>query len=78
MTRRILPFLTDTVTQLNTLLGGLDNYMYLIVGDLGGNSGEGLDFIDGMSFLERFYHVYDAANNRVGFAPTSSTYALIN
>ena len=45
---------------------------------MGSNSGEGLDFINGMAFLERFYHVYDAANNRVGFAPTSSTYALIN
>ncbi|KAM5546220.1 hypothetical protein V8D89_000346 [Ganoderma adspersum] len=64
--------------QLNSVLGGSPDYVYLIVGDLGSNSGSGLDFIDGMSFLERFYHVYDIANNRVGFALTSSTYALIN
>ena len=32
--------------------------MYLVVGDIGNNSGEGLDFIDGQTFLERFYSVY--------------------
>ena len=66
------------MTQLNTLLGGLDNYMYLIVSDLGGNSGEGLDFIDGYTFLERFYYVYDVANAQVGFATTSFTDATTN
>ena len=66
------------MTQLNTLLGGLDDYMYLIVGDLGGNSGEGLDFIDGMTFLERFYYVFDVANSQVGFATTAFTDATTN
>ena len=52
--------------------------MYLVVGDMGSRSGEGLDFINGMAFLERFYQVYDSGNNRVGFAPTYYTYSLIN
>ncbi|KAM5546221.1 hypothetical protein V8D89_000347 [Ganoderma adspersum] len=64
--------------QLNSAIGGSPDYVYLVVGDMGSNSGEGLDFINGMAFLERFYHVYDAANNRVGFAPTYYTYSLIN
>ncbi|KAI1786243.1 family A1 protease [Ganoderma leucocontextum] len=63
---------------LNTALGGSPDYVYLIVADLGSHSGQGLDFINGMSFLERFYHVYDSANNRVGFATTQYTYATTN
>ena len=31
--------------------------MYLIVGDIGSELGEGIDFIDGMTFLERFYTI---------------------
>ena len=68
-------------TQLNAAIGGSSNYVYLIVADfglLGALLGPGISFINGMSFLERFYHVYDATNNRVGFATTNYTYALIN
>lgn len=43
---------------MNTLIGGNANSVYLIVANLGSNSGEGLDFINGQSFLERFYSVY--------------------
>ncbi|PIL28665.1 transporter [Ganoderma sinense ZZ0214-1] len=70
--------------QLNSVIGGSSDYVYLIVGDIGPVIGGGLigggsiSFINGMSFLERFYHVYDAGNNLAGFAPTNYTYALIN
>ena len=43
---------------LNTAIGGNANSVYLVVNDIGTPSGEGLDFIDGMTFLERFYSVF--------------------
>ena len=67
-----------TYQQLNTLIGGTSDFVYLIVNDLGSLSGEGLDFIDGMTFLERFYYVFDIANSRVGFATTAFTDATTN
>ena len=67
-----------TDQQLNTLIGGTSDFVYLIVNDLGSLSGEGLDFIDGMTFLERFYYVFDIANSRVGFATTAFTDATTN
>ena len=76
--------LTDTVSPsasqraLNTAIGGNANSVYLIVGSIGTPSGEGLDFINGMTFLERFYSVFDTANRRVGLATTSSTAATSN
>jgi cathepsin E len=63
---------------LNTYIGGTANDIYLIVGNLGSHSGEGLDFINGYAFLERFYSVFDTANHRVGFATTSYTTATTN
>ncbi|KAL5501257.1 hypothetical protein ACEPAH_9644 [Sanghuangporus vaninii] len=63
---------------LNTAIGGSSNSIYLIVADLGSNSGEGLDFINGYVFLERYYSVYDTTNNRVGFAATSNTFSTLN
>ncbi|OBZ79197.1 Polyporopepsin [Grifola frondosa] len=60
---------------LNTAIGGNTNSVYLIVGSIGTPSGEGLDFINGMTFLERFYAVFDTANSRVGFAQTPFTTA---
>ncbi|KJA28403.1 hypothetical protein HYPSUDRAFT_33774 [Hypholoma sublateritium FD-334 SS-4] len=63
---------------LNTDIGGVAGRIYLIVNDLGSNSGEGLDFINGFGFLERFYSVFDTANNRVGFATTPFTTATTN
>lgn len=41
-------------------------------------SGQGLDFINGYAFLERFYSVYDTTNQRVGLAPTENTFSVIN
>jgi cathepsin E len=64
--------------NLNSAIGGNANSVYLIVGDLGTPSGEGLDFINGMTFLERFYSVFDTANRRVGFATTQFTTATTN
>ncbi|KAG0695389.1 aspartic peptidase domain-containing protein, partial [Suillus ampliporus] len=63
---------------LNTYLGGSSGYIYLVVNDIGTPSGEGLDFINGQTFLERFYSVFDTTNARVGFATTSYTDATTN
>ena len=52
--------------------------MYLIVGSVGTPTGEGLDFINGMTFLERFYTTYDAENSLFGIATTQFTYSEIN
>ncbi|KAF8902214.1 aspartic protease [Gymnopilus junonius] len=64
--------------SLNVDIGGASGSIYLIVGDFGTNSGEGLDFINGLVFLERFYSVLDTANKRVGFATTPFTTATTN
>ncbi|KAI0741300.1 acid protease [Daedaleopsis nitida] len=63
---------------LNTAIGGDPNSIYLIVGSVGTPSGEGLDFINGQVWLERFYTVFDTANNRIGFANTPFTTSNIN
>ena len=49
-----------------------------MVNDIGTPSGYGFDFINGMTFLERFYYVYDVDNSQVGFATTSYTNATTN
>jgi hypothetical protein len=58
---------------LNTYIGGSTSYIYLIVNSIGTPSGEGLDFINGYTFLERFYTVLDTTNSQVGFATTAYT-----
>jgi len=63
---------------LNTDIGGVAGDIYLIVGDIGNDSGSGLDFINGQTWLERFYAVFDTANKRVGFATTTFTTATTN
>ncbi|KAH8984468.1 acid protease [Lactarius akahatsu] len=63
---------------LNTEIGGTQDKIYLIVSDLGNPSGQGLDFINGFTFLQRFYSVYDVSNSRVGLATTHSTNAETN
>ena len=72
------PKLTMRDCQLNTAIGGDEDSVYLITADLGSDSGEGLDFIDGMTFLERFYYVWDVENSQVGFATTEFTTATTN
>ncbi|VDB86598.1 unnamed protein product [Peniophora sp. CBMAI 1063] len=64
--------------SLNTDIGGDADGIYLIVGDLGSNSGEGLDFINGYAFLERFYSVFDTTNLQVGLATTPFTNSTTN
>ncbi|KIJ40040.1 hypothetical protein M422DRAFT_174318, partial [Sphaerobolus stellatus SS14] len=64
--------------NLNTDIGGTANNVYLIVGSIGTPSGGGLDFINGQTFLERFYSVFDTANKRVGLATTPFTTATTN
>ncbi|KAH9057469.1 acid protease [Lactarius vividus] len=63
---------------LNTAIGGIEGSIYLIVSDLGSPSGRGLDFINGFTFLQRFYSVYDVTNSRVGLATTPFTHAKTN
>ncbi|KIY62841.1 acid protease [Cylindrobasidium torrendii FP15055 ss-10] len=63
---------------LNTALGGDANAIYLIAADMGAPSGRGMDFINGYTFLERFYTIYDTTNSRVGFAETEYTYSEAN
>lgn len=63
---------------LNTYIGGTTDAIYGIVNDLGTPSGEGLDFINGQTFIERFYSVFDTTNSQVGFATTEYTDATTN
>ncbi|KAH9057463.1 acid protease [Lactarius vividus] len=63
---------------LNTEIGGTTGKIYLVVSDLGSPSGQGLDFINGFTFLQRFYSVYDVTNSRVGLATTPFTDAETN
>ena len=52
--------------------------VFLKFDQLGSLSGKGFDFINGFTFLERFYSVYDTTNNRVGIATTPNTYSTTN
>ncbi|TCD63444.1 hypothetical protein EIP91_005385 [Steccherinum ochraceum] len=63
---------------LNSAVGGDDSSIYLIVSDIGTPTGEGMDFINGMVWLERFYTVYDTLGSRFGVAKTAGTYATTN
>ncbi|KZP14847.1 aspartic proteinase [Athelia psychrophila] len=64
--------------SLNSFFGGDADHVYLIVGDTGTPSGQGLDFLNGYTFLERFYSEYDTTNKRVGLATTPFTNATTN
>ncbi|OJT15186.1 Polyporopepsin [Trametes pubescens] len=63
---------------LNSTIGGEEGKIYLVASDLGNQSGQGLDFINGFAFLQRFYSVYDTGNSQVGLATTSFTDAETN
>ncbi|KAI0263910.1 aspartic peptidase domain-containing protein [Gloeopeniophorella convolvens] len=63
---------------LNSQLGGTEGDIYLVVSDLGSPSGQGLDFINGFTFLQRFYSVFDVTNSQVGLATTAFTDAETN
>ncbi|KAG5645987.1 hypothetical protein DXG03_004588 [Asterophora parasitica] len=64
--------------KLNDTIGGEEDKIYLIVADMGRPSGDGLDFINGFVFLQRFYTVFDTTNSRVGLARTKYTNVEIN
>ncbi|EGN98549.1 hypothetical protein SERLA73DRAFT_91976 [Serpula lacrymans var. lacrymans S7.3] len=64
--------------SLNSTLGGEDGQIYLIVSSLGTPSGQGLDFINGFGWLQRYYSVFDTANAQLGFATTPYTDATTN
>ncbi|KZT08681.1 aspartic proteinase precursor [Laetiporus sulphureus 93-53] len=64
--------------SLNSAIGGSSDNIYLVVTDIGSDTGSGMDFINGLTFLERFYSVFDTGNSRVGFASTSYTNATTN
>ncbi|EMD33953.1 hypothetical protein CERSUDRAFT_76121 [Gelatoporia subvermispora B] len=66
------------IGSLNTVIGGNEDTIYLVVADNQENTGSGLDFINGMVWLERFYVLYDSEKNQVGFATTSYTDATSN
>ena len=63
---------------LNSTLGGNADAIYLIVSNLGTPSGQGLDFINGFGWLQRYYTVFDTGNSQLGFATTSYTDAETN
>ncbi|KAL1745145.1 aspartic peptidase domain-containing protein [Schizophyllum fasciatum] len=63
---------------LNSAIGGSEDAIYLVVADIGTPSGQGLDFINGYAFLERFYTVYDSGKGQIGFATTEYTDAETN
>lgn len=62
----------------NERIGGDNESIYLIVTDLGSPSGEGLDFINGLTFLQRFYTVYNSQTPSFGIATTPFTTAETN
>ncbi|KAI0781844.1 acid protease [Abortiporus biennis] len=62
----------------NSYIGGDPDKVYLMIKDLGTNLGQGLDFILGTNFLERYYSVFDMENRRVGFAQTARTFSQTN
>ncbi|KAG2065013.1 aspartic proteinase [Suillus decipiens] len=64
--------------SLNSKIGGISDAIYSVVNDIGSPRGQGLDFINGYAFLQRFYSVFDTTNERVGFAQTSFTRATTN
>jgi cathepsin E len=64
--------------SLNSLIGGTSGNIYLVVNDIASPSGSGLDFINGYTFLERFYPVFDTTNGSVGLATTPFTTATTN
>lgn len=58
---------------LNHLIGGDNDSVYLIVTDLGPDLSKEMGFVAGMTFLERFYVVFDSRRHRVGLANTQFT-----
>lgn len=64
--------------SLNDQISGQPGDIYLVVQDFGPFTAFKFDFVNGYTWLERFYTVYDTANRRVGFATTPFTNATTN
>ena len=78
VTYELIPNAQIWPQALNKHIGGEKNGVYLVVFNLGHVKSGTLDFIIGLTVLERFYSVFDTDNERVGFATTQFTYANIN
>ncbi|KIP05511.1 hypothetical protein PHLGIDRAFT_119740 [Phlebiopsis gigantea 11061_1 CR5-6] len=63
---------------LNTAIGGQADQIFLVVSDLGTASGSGMDFINGFTWLERFFFLWDSVTPQAGFATTPFTDATTN
>ncbi|KAJ7913490.1 family A1 protease [Mycena leptocephala] len=63
---------------MNETLGGQKDQIYLVFADMGHMSNPGLCGINGYTFLQRFYSVYDTTNCQIGFATTEHTMATTN
>ncbi|KAF7364898.1 Acid protease [Mycena venus] len=62
----------------NEQLGVPSDKICLIFASMGDMENPGLCFINGFTFLQRFYSVYDTTNNQVGFATTEHTMTETN
>jgi hypothetical protein len=62
---------------LNTLLGGSEDLIYLVIQDLA-DLLPGVNFVCGMAFLERYYSVFDTEHRQLGLATTAFTNAETN
>ncbi|KAJ7791220.1 acid protease [Mycena olivaceomarginata] len=62
----------------NENLGVPKDAICLIFASMGDMENQGLDFINGYTFLQRFYSVYDTGNMQVGFATTKHTTSTSN
>ena len=70
---------TDSLlSQPNSAIGGTERGVYLIIGDLGSNSGQGLVLINSTTFWERFYTMYDSGSSTFGIARTPFTDVQLN
>ncbi|KAG1830200.1 acid protease [Suillus variegatus] len=64
--------------SMNSVIGdtsGNSDDIYLIVADIGNDT---FGFVNGYTFLERFYSIFDTTNKRVGFATTAYTESTSN
>ena len=61
---------------LNELIGGEKDAIYLIVNDIGPDLSKEMGFVAGMTFLERYYAVFDSRRHRVGLASTKFTNSM--
>jgi saccharopepsin len=65
-------------SSLVSSINGTSDYLYLMVADGGMPSESSLACILGYAFLERFYTVFDALNQVIGFSSTQFTKSEIN